>query len=158
MEGRPFAGRTHRFKARGVDPIAYMADEKGTTRILVVDDEAPIRDVVPRLIAIRLRSLGPMSFATAANADEALRYLEEHEVDLVLTDYRMPGRNGADLLTIVRERWPKTHRVMMSGYREIRTEAGPQVDDVVEGFITKPWDLDDFADILLMVLESEATP
>lgn len=135
-----------------------MADENETVRILVVDDEADIRDLVPRLIAMRLRAVGPMAFATAANVDEALRYLETNEVDLVLTDYRMPGRTGAELLAIVKERWPKTHRVMMSGYREIMTEAGPGVRELVEGFITKPWDLDDFAEILLMVLKPEATP
>lgn len=127
----------------------------GGLRVLVVDDEQHIRNVISRMIPIRLRALSAVA-TTASNVDEALAHLESHPVDLVLTDYRMPGRTGAELLSIVKERWPHTARIMMSGYSDIMTETGPEVEAIVEGFITKPWDIEGFFEIIHSVLESRA--
>jgi two-component system cell cycle sensor histidine kinase/response regulator CckA len=92
----------------GVLPLARDAT------ILLVEDDASVR----RLIDILLQSSGYRVIA-AADASEALARSNQREVDLLLTDYVMPGQSGIELCAALRERWPALRVVLMTGHAEM---------------------------------------
>lgn len=134
-----------------------MASAEQSVGILIVDDEQAILDSLSRLLSWRLRSLGTVTIYTAIGIDAARAHLERRPIDLVLADHRFPEtRTGADLLAVVKERWPRARRILMSGYLDI-AEAGPHASAVAERFITKPWDANALAqDIAALVRSSKA--
>ncbi|MBT6488866.1 MAG: response regulator, partial [Deltaproteobacteria bacterium] len=87
-------------------------------KILFVDDEPLILEGLQNLLR-RFRKKWAMSFAVGA--DEALEKLDIETFDIVITDMRMPGLSGAELLKRVRETHPGTARIMLSGYSEEET-------------------------------------
>jgi CheY-like chemotaxis protein len=72
----------------------------------------------------------------AADAEAALRYLELVHVDLVITDWQMPGTDGIELLRLIRQQHPQTRRVLTTGAR--LAELPPLPTDVVEAVLQKP--------------------
>lgn len=84
-------------------------------RILFVDDEPNILSGLKRLMR-NMRESWEMSFA--GSADEALALLEQSPFDVVVSDMRMPGMDGAQLLDLVRRKYPGTIRVILSGYAD----------------------------------------
>jgi putative nucleotidyltransferase with HDIG domain len=89
----------------------------GRKRILFVDDEAPILDS----LKVRLHRLhGKWDMRFVDSGARALEDLESAPCDVVVTDMRMPGMDGAELLRTVSERFPETVRVVLSGYSELR--------------------------------------
>lgn len=84
-------------------------------QILFVDDEQDILNGLRR--ALRKQREGwQMSFALSG--EDALEEMEAAHFDIIVTDMRMPGMDGAELLEIVRERHPHTVRIILSGYSE----------------------------------------
>lgn len=77
--------------------------------ILVVDDDTTWRE----LVALRLRGQGAVT-AVAGSVSDAIDELERLHVDLVLTDHRMPGASGIDLLAYVHTRHPEIPVIVMS--------------------------------------------
>ena len=102
--------------------------------VLLVDDE-------PRILSALRRTLRREGYVleTAENFDAAVARLEATRVDLVVSDYKMPGRSGSQLLATVRQRWPGTRRLLLSGWtREIPpSELEAAAPD---GVHAKPWD------------------
>ena len=84
------------------------------SRILFVDDYEPLRDGW----ALRLRRMGHEA-ATAGSAAEALERLGSSEADLVITDYRMEGMDGVELLGEVKALYPETDVIMITGHGSI---------------------------------------
>ena len=83
-------------------------------RILFVDDYEPLRDGW----ALRLGRLGHEA-ATAGSGAEALESLRRSEADLVITDYRMEGMDGLELLEELRKLYPETDVIMVTGHGSI---------------------------------------
>jgi putative two-component system response regulator len=81
---------------------------------LVVDDEAPLRTMLRRL----LEQQG-MRCRDAASGAEAIALLEHEPADLVLTDVHMPGLDGVQLLGEIRDRWPETAVVLVTGVHDV---------------------------------------
>jgi response regulator RpfG family c-di-GMP phosphodiesterase len=107
------------------------------TRILIVDDDASVRDV----ISVLLQEEG-YECRTAAGAEEALDIASQEAPPLVISDMKMPGRDGIWLLEAFRERHPETAVVMLTGYGD--TEAA--VDCLRRGavdYLLKPPKLTD---------------
>jgi response regulator RpfG family c-di-GMP phosphodiesterase len=106
--------------------------------ILFVDDEANILSSLNRLF----RPLGYQIF-TAESGAKGLEILQQHTIDLVVSDMRMPVMNGAQFLEKVRESWPDTVRILLTGYAEI----GATIDAINKGqiyrYISKPWEDND---------------
>jgi putative nucleotidyltransferase with HDIG domain len=106
--------------------------------VLFVDDEVNILKALQRL----LRS-EDMNVLCASRAEEALGMLERNEVQVVVSDQRMPEMQGVDFLSRVRDRWPDIVRMMLTGY----TEMGVAVEAINRGeiyrLITKPWNDDE---------------
>lgn len=110
---------------------------RGKRRVLVADDEEGIRRLVTRLVNTKRIELGDIEVVQAESAEEALEILERESVDLVLTDYRMGGKTGAELLDVVSARWPATARVLMTGYADVAETA--ERAGAANAVIRKPW-------------------
>jgi HD-like signal output (HDOD) protein/CheY-like chemotaxis protein len=83
--------------------------------ILFVDDEASMLSGLRRMLYAR-RSRWDMTFALGA--EEALATLGARSCDVIVSDYRMPGMDGAALLQVVRDRYPGTARLILSGHTD----------------------------------------
>lgn len=107
--------------------------------ILVVDDEVRLADV----LRAALEDLGYRAFATNS-VPEALQTLRDEQIDLVLTDLRLPGMDGRALLREVRQGWPEIPVVILTAFAEVRDA----VEIVKEGafdYIAKPFEMEDVA-------------
>src|SRR5258706_399352 len=102
-------------------------------RILFVDDESKILDGIRRMLHTE-RTRWDLQFAVGGEA--ALKACEAGVFDVVISDMRMPGMDGATLLGHIRDRFPSTARIILSGYSEVAlaTRAVP----VAHRFLTKP--------------------
>lgn len=85
-------------------------------QILFVDDEPHILDGLRRMLR-PVRKEWDMHFASGGF--EALEILRSHEVDVVVSDMRMPGMDGAELLTRVMREYPRVVRIVLSGYSDL---------------------------------------
>jgi DNA-binding NtrC family response regulator len=101
-------------------------------RILVVDDEAAIREILFR----RLTQWGH-KVVTAHNAEAALKELTRAPVQIVFSDVIMPLFDGVWLAKEIRERWPSTVIVAVSGAQEIQTVMKMRQYGAID-FVTKP--------------------
>lgn len=89
------------------------ADSRQQPVALIVDDHAAVR----RALCDRIQaSFGQFQLREAGTVDEALKIVETEKVDLVLMDFRLPGKDGVDGTRMVLERSPHTSVVMVSGY------------------------------------------
>lgn len=105
--------------------------------LLVVDDETDLRDIV----ASELEFMGATVFQ-AENISNAQKILKEHRVDLIVSDIRMPGGTGVDLLDVVKsgnENVPPV--ILITGFADITTEDA--FDKGAEALLNKPFKLDD---------------
>ncbi len=117
------------------------------TRILVVDDQRTTLEVLER----NLGSEGYTVF-TAAAVWQALQLLETTAVDLVITDLKMPGSSGLELVRHVRENLPDTEVVMITGYPSIEG-AVEAVRSGAEDYLTKPFTDDELFAAVRRALE-----
>jgi HD-like signal output (HDOD) protein/CheY-like chemotaxis protein len=85
-------------------------------RILIVDDESKILDGIRRMLHGD-RDRWEIEFAVGGEA--ALQACEAGSFDVIISDMRMPGMDGATLLSHIRDRYPSTARIILSGYSEI---------------------------------------
>ncbi|WP_425101315.1 sigma-54-dependent transcriptional regulator [Tropicibacter sp. S64] len=114
--------------------------------ILLVDDEAH------SLSAMRMALEDDFDILTASGAEEAAALMEEHFVQVIFCDQRMPGRSGVEFLCEVRDRWPDTVRIIITGYTETSDMIAAINDAGIYQFLTKPW----HPDQLLMVAKNAA--
>ncbi|WP_342117441.1 HD domain-containing phosphohydrolase [Pseudoduganella sp. OTU4001] len=114
--------------------------------ILCVDDEPNILSSLRRLF----RGKG-YQVLTAESGAEGLQLLEKETVDLVISDMRMPEMDGARFLAKVRERWPNTVRLLLTGYSDVQSIQDAINCGEIYRYITKPWD---DSDILLIVRQA----
>jgi len=105
-------------------------------RILIVDDERAQREA----LAGFLQSLN-YDIATADSAQTALAYLYRNQVDVVLSDYKMPYMTGNDLLKEIRQRYPGMVALIITAFGTVETAVEAMKAGAWD-FITKPVDLD----------------
>lgn len=126
-----------------------VATEVSAT-LLFVDDEANILSSLKRLF----RPLGYRIF-TAESGAQGLEIMARETVDLVISDMRMPEMNGAQFLEKVREKWPETVRILLTGYAEI----GATIEAINKGqiyrYISKPWEDNDITLIVRYALQQK---
>ncbi|HET8656218.1 MAG TPA: HD domain-containing phosphohydrolase [Longimicrobiaceae bacterium] len=106
-------------------------------RILVVDDE-------PNICRLLQRYLGRLGYEveTAGSVPDALQILQHARFDLVLTDLRLPGPSGLDLLVEVRSRCPGTRTILMSAHADVYAAAAA-IERGVDQLVVKPFELED---------------
>lgn len=105
--------------------------------LLIVDDEPNVRSALRRYF--RPRGYQTLS---AENGEAAVRVLEENRVDVLITDMRMPGMNGSELLKSVTQRWPDIVRILLTAYADLHITTEAVREGWVDHFLTKPWDAD----------------
>lgn len=123
------------------EPAAHEAPAPPT--VLCVDDEPNILSALRRLF----RPAGYRVLVADSGA-AGLAVLENESVDLVISDMRMPAMDGAQFLERVRERWPDTIRLLLTGYSDVGSILAAINRGEIYRYITKPWDDND---ILLVV-------
>jgi len=118
-------------------------------KILIVDDEVNLLQSLGDV----LRSKGFM-VGTARNGLEALDRLKERFFDLIIADLKMPRMGGMELLKVVRERYPQTAVVILTGYGTVKSA----VDSIKRGaydYLVKPFVPDDILLIIQQVVQEE---
>jgi len=116
--------------------------------LLCVDDEPNILSSLRRLF----RSQG-YRVLTATSGALGLAVLEQEPVDLVISDMRMPEMDGAQFLAAVRQRWPDTLRLLLTGYSDIHSIQDAINCGEIYRYVTKPWDDDDIVLIVRHAFE-----
>lgn len=114
------------------DPFALPAP-----CVLLVDDEQSILSALKRIF----RPQG-YRLLTATSAEAGLEIMANHDsdIDLVISDMRMPGMNGAQFLARVRQEWPATMRILLTGYSEIGSTISAINEGGINHYLSKPWD------------------
>lgn len=125
-----------------------MDNEK--RKIIFVDDEKQI-----------LKSLRRLFFKTkyncffASSGKEALMILKEYEIDLLVTDIRMPKMDGFELLSRVKKYYPKTIRLALSGYSNRDDVINALEKNLAKLYLYKPWDNRELLSIVDRIFELE---
>jgi YesN/AraC family two-component response regulator len=112
-------------------------------RILFVDDEKNILDGIRRMLRAD-RHRWEMEFVTSGEA--ALLAAKERPFDVVVSDLRMPGVDGAELLARIRDQFPGTARIVLSGYSEPALAA--KAATVACRMLTKPCNEEELRDTI----------
>jgi DNA-binding NtrC family response regulator len=119
--------------------------EKG--KILVIDDEDIVRTSCKRLLEPEGYIVG-----TAKSGKEGLQILGSRTFDLVLTDMKMPGMDGMEVLIMIKERWPDTEVIIMTGYGTVKTAVRAMKIGVFD-YIEKPFTPGDLIALVSKALE-----
>ncbi|HXA92143.1 MAG TPA: response regulator, partial [Steroidobacteraceae bacterium] len=102
-------------------------------RILFVDDEAPVLESL-RTLLHRMRARWEMNFVDSAG--RAIESFEKAPHDILVTDIRMPGMDGAQLMQVISQRWPDTVRIALSGFAELKQSM--RLVPLAHQFLSKP--------------------
>jgi CheY-like chemotaxis protein len=116
-------------------PPQFVSRARRTRTLLLVDDEENILAALKRT----LRRDG-YHIVTACNAAEGLQRLTEHEIDVIVSDQRMPGMTGVEFLRRAKDLYPHTVRMVLSGYTELQSIIDAVNEGAIYKFLTKPWD------------------
>ena len=117
--------------------------------VLVVDDEVRSQDAMRRTLD------EDFTVFTASSADEARGLLERQPVSVILCDQRMPGVTGVNFLKEVRERWPETVRIVISGYTDGEDIIAGINEAGIYQYILKPWSPDHLLDSVRNAVEAQ---
>jgi two-component system, NtrC family, response regulator HydG len=120
-------------------------------RLLVVDDDDTIRDSL-----VEALSDSSTEIAAAESAERALSIVGTRGADVVLTDVRMAGMDGVELLRLLRERVPDIDVVLMTAFDDMTTVVSAMREGAVE-VLVKPLDLHELRRVLARVFEDRQT-
>jgi len=115
--------------------VALLGRRSRQRTLLLVDDEENIVAALRRL----LRTEGWLVLS-ATSAEQALQLMARHEVDVILSDQRMPGMTGVELLRRAKQLYPETIRLVLSGYTELQSITDAINEGAIYKFLAKPWD------------------
>jgi diguanylate cyclase (GGDEF)-like protein/PAS domain S-box-containing protein len=116
-------------------PERFVTRARNSRTLLLVDDEEGILASLKRL----LRRDG-YTIVTANSAAQGLQRLAEGEVDVIVSDQRMPGMTGVEFLRRAKDLYPHTIRLVLSGYTELQSIIDAINEGAIYKFLTKPWD------------------
>ena len=116
-------------------PDHLLRIQKKQRSLLLVDDEANILAALKRL----LRRDG-YNILSANSGQEGLALLAQHDVDVIVSDQRMPGMTGVEFLRTAKGSHPNTVRIVLSGYTELQSVTDAVNEGSIYKFLTKPWD------------------
>jgi DNA-binding NtrC family response regulator len=121
-------------------------------RILIIDDEEIVRSSCRKI-------LEPEGFevATAGSGNEGLALLASAPCDLVITDLMMPDIDGIEVLIRIKERWPSTEAIIMTGYGTVKTAVKAMKAGVFD-YIEKPFSPDDLLSLVSRAMERRSLP
>ena len=105
--------------------------------VLVVDDEPKLCDLL-----VSALSQGEVQVFTAGNGLLALALMEQESIDLVISDWRMPGMDGPQLLAEIRQRFPQVPVIVMTAYSTVKNAVQSMRNGAFD-YIAKPFDIDE---------------
>jgi PAS domain S-box-containing protein len=128
----------------GAENRAPVGDCQG--RLLIVDD-------IELVLECTCDFLNAVGFETksAHSAEEALQILATEPIDLLLTDFNMPGMSGLELISQVRTRWPNIKCILASGYLDENVERRI-TNEFSAGTLRKPYNVADAAEVIRKML------
>ncbi|OHB28755.1 MAG: hypothetical protein A2X84_06485 [Desulfuromonadaceae bacterium GWC2_58_13] len=122
---------------------------KNTTRILCVDDEKNVLKALQRLFMDE-----DYDILTAESGQDGLEALGQNpDIQVVISDYRMPGMTGVDFLHEVSKQWPNTVRIILSGFADTAAIVSAINEGQVYRFVAKPWNDDDLKHTIRLALD-----
>ncbi len=110
-----------------------MSNPTGKPRVLFVDDEPRVLSSMRMLF----RSSYDMQFADGAQ--QAIELLKMQPVDVIVSDQRMPGMTGIELLRAARDINPHAMRILLTGYSDLSAIIGSVNEGEIFRFVNKPW-------------------
>ncbi|MDX1754628.1 MAG: EAL domain-containing protein [Marinobacter sp.] len=121
----------------GPASLSKPEDPQARPTLLILDDEPNILRALSRL----LRRDGYRILATT-EAQEAFRLLAENDVQVILSDQRMPEISGTEFLSQVKDIYPDTIRIVLSGFTDLKSVTDAINEGAIYKFLTKPWEDD----------------
>jgi response regulator RpfG family c-di-GMP phosphodiesterase len=121
-------------------------------QVLCVDDEVFILRALKR----QFMDSGYDLFL-AGSGEEGLKILGERPVQVIISDYHMPGMNGIEFMDEVLKRWPETVRIMMSGSADQSVFSRALECGQIHRFISKPWVEEDLKACIMNAIKCSTT-
>ncbi len=118
--------------------------------ILVVDDDEDMLELI-KITLERIEEFD-VEVVTTSDPKSALKLLESRDFDMILSDHRMPGMSGIELLSKVREKFPDIIRAMVTAYSELELARDAINRAKVDLYIEKPWTRDKIKEDIKEVL------
>jgi len=106
-------------------------------KVLVVDDEPVYREILTKRLTRRM-----LDVSTAGGGDEALESLADREVDVVLLDVKMPGRDGIEICREIKRTHPLVEVIMLTGHADL-SDAVTGMRQGAFDYLLKPVDADE---------------
>jgi cyclic di-GMP phosphodiesterase len=136
-----------------LDDIAFelTPEQISESKILVVDDEEIITTTLANFLFVELEA----EAVTFNDPEKALAWLQHNDVDLMISDFLMPGLDGIKLLAAARSIHPHSPRILLTGYAD-KENAIKAINEVqLYQYVEKPWDNDQLATIIKNGLEKK---
>lgn len=128
-----------------------MADGENSQTILIVDDEEMVLTSLSSFLSLETE----YNVKTFTSVKEALNFVKNNDVDLVVSDYLMPEMDGITFLAQVKKIKPEVPRIILTGYAD-KENAIKAINEVgLFQYIEKPWDNDDLLIIFRNGLERQ---
>jgi two-component system probable response regulator PhcQ len=118
--------------------------------VLVVDDQQPVLDLLRE--ALQRESY---QVFCAASAEEALPILSRQQIDVIISDEKMPGMSGTEFLATVRKKYPETIRIILTGHANLNSALRAINEGEVYRFFTKPCNLIDLTVTIRQALQQK---
>ena len=112
-------------------------------KVMFVDDEVQILKAIRRLFFD-----SNFKLYCAQSAEAALGILKGDSMDMLVTDMRMPGMDGLELLQIVRQEYPETVRIVLSGYTDDNEVMQTLQSNLAKAYLFKPWDNEELISVV----------
>lgn len=117
-------------------------------KVLIVDDVPSVTAMLSDAIKME-----PCDVLTARSAEEALAILKRRAVDVILTDEKMPGMSGSELVTIVRKQYPDIVRMMLTGHATLESALRAINEGEIYRYFLKPCSIIDLRVAIRQALE-----
>lgn len=137
--------------------LAAMADPRADAPprrqlILLVDDEEDIRESLKALFETCLEDV---EVRTAAGGQAALDILDREPVDVIISDYKMPGMNGLDFLQRAQKRSPSVPRILVTAFPDLEIAIRAINEANIENFFTKPFEPEQVLNVVRTLLHEQ---
>jgi DNA-binding NtrC family response regulator len=131
------------------NPLPKSPATETTHNILVAEDDQAMRTLIATVLSASDKAV---NIVVVENAHEAMDYVENHEVAVVVTDLRMPGADGLDLLDFVKAKSGMTQVVLLTGHATVES-AVQALKNGAYDYLLKPFDNDMLSRIVELALE-----
>ena len=119
-------------------------------QVLIVDDESIITDMLKDVL-----SSEPYRILSAGSAEDALDILAHEQIDVLISDERMPGMSGSEFLAFARHKYPETIRMILTGHASLEGAIRAINEGEIYRFFTKPCNVFDLAITIRQALQQK---